>query len=88
VLTTACGSLWDALRWEKRIEGLGIDPNVAFFDARGWGTLVIGTPVHMPIPAREIETLALPPYTFGGGGVGSAPAPNYDGCPASLSRCN
>jgi hypothetical protein len=88
VTSNACGSLWDALRWEKRIEGLGVDPNVAFFDARGWGTLVIGTPVHMPIPAREIETLALPPYTFGGGGVGSASAPNYDGCPVSLPRCN
>ena len=88
VTSTACGSLWDALKWEKRIEGLGVDPNVAFFDARGWGTLVAGTPVHMPIPAREIETLALPSYTFGGSGVGSAPAPAYDACPAALPRCN
>lgn len=87
VNSTACGSLWDALRWEKRIEGLGVDPNVAFFDARGWGTLIAGTPLHMPIPAREIETLALTPYTFGGGGVGSAVAPVYDGCPVAMARC-
>lgn len=87
VHSTSCGSLWDALRWEKRIEGLGVDPNVAFFDARGWGTLVEGTPVHMPIPAREIETLALPSYTFGGGGVGSSAPPNHDGCPLPLARC-
>ena len=88
VTSNACGSLWDALRWEKRIEGLGIDPNVAFFDARGWETLIAGTPVHMPIPAREIETLALTPYTFGGSGAGSAPAPSYDSCPVALPRCN
>jgi hypothetical protein len=27
-----------------------------------------GTPRHLPIPARELETLALPIYTFGGVG--------------------
>lgn len=87
VNSDACGSLWDALRWEKRIEGLGVDPNVAFFDARGWGTLIAGTPVHMPVPARELETLALPLYTFGGSGAGSATAPDYDGCPVAMQRC-
>jgi hypothetical protein len=87
IRSTACGSLWDALRWEKRIEGLGVDPNVAFFDARGWGLLVEGTPLHMPIPAREIETLRLAPYTFGGGGPGSAAPPDYDRCPVALPRC-
>ncbi len=88
VTNGSCGSLWDALKWEKRIEGLGVDPNVAFFDARGWGILAAGTPVHMPIPARELETLALPLYTFGGGGLGSAPPPSYDSCPIAMARCD
>lgn len=35
----ACGSLWDALRYEKGVEMLGVDGVTAFFDARGWQTL-------------------------------------------------
>jgi hypothetical protein len=52
----------------------GVAAGTAFFDARGWGTLVEGTPIHFPIPARELETLNLPAYTFGGiGGPDAAP---------------
>jgi hypothetical protein len=85
----ACGSLWDALRYEKGIEGLGVSGVVAFFDARGWQTLPEGTPIHFPIPGRELATLQLPNYTFGGpGGQGSAPARDPERCPVSgLARC-
>jgi len=71
--TGACGSLMDALMYEKRIEGIAVAAGQAYFDARGWGTLVSGTPYHLPIPAVELETLRLPNYTFGGvGGQGAA----------------
>jgi hypothetical protein len=64
----------DALMYEKKIEMFGVAAGTAFFDARGWGTLVEGTPIHFPIPARELETLNLPAYTFGGiGGPDAAP---------------
>jgi hypothetical protein len=82
----ACGSLWDALRYEKRIEGLGIG-GIAFYDARGWQTLPVNSLIHFPVPGRELETLALPPYTTGGGGPGSAPAPDPERCPVTLPRC-
>lgn len=69
----AGSSLWAMLKYEKGIEcvqtGFGID----YFDNRGWGDLVAGTPEHAPIPAEELEVLQLPLYTFGGGGDGSAP---------------
>ena len=85
----ACGSLWDALRYEKGIEGLGMSGVIAFFDARGWQTLPDNTPVHFPIPGRELATLQLPNYTFGGPGApGSAPARDPERCPvAGLARC-
>jgi hypothetical protein len=85
----ACGSLWDALRYEKGIEGLGMGGVIAFFDARGWQTLPEGTPIHLPIPGRELATLQLPNYTFGGpGGQGSAPARDPERCPVTgLARC-
>ena len=84
-----CGSLWDALRYEKKIEGLGVTGVIAFFDARGWQELPEGTFLHMPVPGQELATLRLANYTFGGGGTGSAPAPAYDVCPAgvTLARC-
>jgi hypothetical protein len=84
----ACGSLWDALRYEKRVEMVGVDPTVAFFDARGWQTLVENSIIHLPVPGRELATLQLPLYSFGGpGGEGSAPAPDPERCPVALARC-
>jgi hypothetical protein len=70
----ACGSLFDALRYEKRIETAGVEGSVAYWDARGWGTLLIGTPVHFPVPWRELELIGAPLYTFGGAGPGSVTA--------------
>lgn len=68
-----CGGLMDALMYEKRLEGIAVAAGQAYFDARGWGMLIPGTPYHLPIPAVELETLQLPNYTFGGiGQAGSA----------------
>jgi hypothetical protein len=37
------------------------------------GILVPGTAYHYPVPARELETLGMESYTFGGvGGNGAA----------------
>jgi len=85
----ACGSLWDALRYEKGIEMLGVDGVIAFFDARGWQTLLDGSFTQLPVPGRELGTLQLPNYTFGGpGGESSAPAPDPERCPVTtLPRC-
>lgn len=85
-----CGSLWDALKYEKRIEMTGVEPGVSWYDARGWGTLIAGTMTQMPIPARERETTRSTSYTFGGapGSAGSAAAPNYNSCPVALPRCS
>lgn len=84
----ACGSLWDALRYEKRIELLGNDGITAFFDARGWQTLSQHTFVQLPVPGRELEVLRRPLYTYGGpGGMSSAPAPDPERCPVALPRC-
>ena len=87
-MSGACGSLWDALRYEKRIEGLGVDGTTAFFDARGWQTLVADSFVQLPIPGRELAVLQRPLYTYGGpGGLWSAPTPDPERCPVALNRC-
>jgi hypothetical protein len=73
--TTAgtCGSLLDALMYERLIELMGQDPMRAWHDRRGFGELVSGTILHMPVPARYAISIGIPIYTFGGvGGEGAA----------------
>jgi len=75
----ACGSLFDALMYEKRIETYGTA--IAYFDLRGWGCLLEGTPTQLPPPGRQLDLLGKVNYTYGGspGAVGSAPKPTN--CP-------
>jgi len=69
-----CGDLFDAIQYEKRIELYPTAGDVTWFDARGWGKLVPGTPFHVPVSGRELISLGLPYYTFGGvGSPGTAP---------------
>ena len=76
--TGACGDLWEMLKWEKRMENYEYGYGVWFFDSRGWGDLYKGTPIHFPVPARELQVLGLPLYTFGGTGDGAAPCSSYN----------
>lgn len=67
-------SLWAKLKHERRIETFQTWAGLAYYDDRGLGDLVTGTPIHFPVPGRELETLGLQNYTFGGvGGTGGAP---------------
>lgn len=65
--TPTCGSLLRAIHWEKWVETYHTG-NTEFFDARGWGFLVPGSILHVPVPAAELEVLGLPVYEFGGAG--------------------
>lgn len=73
-----CGSLFDAIQYEKRIELFPAQADINFYDARGWGRLLAGTPVHFPVVGRELITRGLPYYTFGGteDKTNAAQAPN------------
>ncbi len=88
-LNGSCGSLWDAMRYEKGVELIGMSGMVSFFDARGWQTMPASTPTQFPVPGRELNTLRQPLYTFGGiGGQSSTLEPDPERCPvAGLARC-
>lgn len=74
--TIPCGDLWDALMYEKRVELHGIEALIPYADARGWGQLVEGTPIHFAVTWRELELIGYPEYSFGGvGQPGGAPPP-------------
>jgi hypothetical protein len=67
-----CGTLIQALMYERLLEIAGLDDIIGYADSRGWGRLPRGTFIHLPIPGRELEALGLPNYSFGGvGGPGS-----------------
>lgn len=79
-LSGKCGDLMAALMYEKRIETLLLSGGLEYWDARGWGILQKGTPLHFPVPALELNALPLPIYTFGGqnDATNGAPAPSPD----------
>lgn len=76
--TGACEGLWESIKYEKRMNTFHHGIGTAFYDDRGWGDLISGTMIHLPVPADELLVLLLDIYTFGGGGDGSAPAPGRD----------
>jgi len=59
-------TLWSMLKYEHTIETMQTSAGLNYYTKRGWGDLPEGTPLHMPIPGDELNTLGLQQYTFGG----------------------
>jgi len=57
--------LLTALQYEQEIEFMGQGPT-PFFNRRRVDGLLLGTPRHMPVPAKEMDVLLRSVYTFGG----------------------
>jgi hypothetical protein len=52
--TVQCGNMFEAMKYEKRIEGLMIAFMQFFFDGRGWGDLPDGTPYDWAPPYQDL----------------------------------
>jgi len=66
LMDTGAGQAWfDRRRIEPGLvyEGNPIGNPWAF---KGGSNLQLGTPRHLPLPAKELETLGMPVYTYGG----------------------
>lgn len=74
---TRCGTLWDALKYEYRMETAYTGYGMWFFAARGWGDLPQNTATQWPVPFQEMDARRQPFYGFGGGGPSSAGPGNY-----------
>jgi hypothetical protein len=61
--TTVCGNIWEAMKYEKRMETQFTGHSQWFMDARGWGDLYAGTPLEWPVPYQELFARGLPTYT-------------------------
>jgi hypothetical protein len=66
LMDTGAGQGWfDRRRIDKSLTYNGI-PIGNTWSFRGGSGLQLGTPRHLPVPAKELETLGLPVYTYGG----------------------
>ncbi len=71
--TAPCGSILEAMKWEKRMETAFVSPYSWWVDGRGWGDLVYGMPTMWPVPNEEMDSRQEPFYNLGGiGNPGSA----------------
>ncbi|MXW16653.1 MAG: RagB/SusD family nutrient uptake outer membrane protein [Gemmatimonadetes bacterium] len=68
----SCGTLWDALKYEKRVEVFHYGFATEYFDDRGWGDLVEWTWEQVPVPGSELLILLMDIYSFGGPGGNSS----------------
>jgi hypothetical protein len=75
---TKCGNIWDALKWEYRMETAYTGYGMWFFAGRGWGDLPEGTALNWPVPNQEMDSRSEAFYSTGGsGGRDAAPRGNY-----------
>lgn len=72
--TTTCGSLLEAMKWEKRVETHFTHFAAWFLDHRGWGDLTATTPLHWAPPYQDLQSRSKPLYSTGNGTSGGAAA--------------
>ena len=71
----ACGSLFEALKYEKRIETAYVGHTPWWLDGRGWGDNPKDTPVHLPVPYQDWLARNKPANLIYHTGAGSGTAP-------------
>jgi hypothetical protein len=47
--------MFEAMKWEKRMETLFTGYSLWFFDSRGWNDLPAGSPLMYPVPYQEMD---------------------------------
>jgi hypothetical protein len=75
--STACGTILEAMKYEKRMETAFDTFGAWYFDSRGWNDLPTNTAQMYPVPFEELDARAHPFYDLGGGGLWSAPKSTY-----------
>jgi hypothetical protein len=78
-----CGNLWEALKYEKRIETAYSHYMPWYFDNRGWGDLPQTTPLFWAVPFQELQSRNRPISAIYGAGIGSGNAPNSAAGPST-----
>jgi hypothetical protein len=70
-----CTNLMMTMFYEKRMEMIGENELTDWTDWRAFGKMLWGSMIQMPPEARELVSVDLPIYTYGGNSPGSAYVP-------------
>ncbi|MDQ6612666.1 MAG: hypothetical protein M3Y64_09565, partial [Gemmatimonadota bacterium] len=70
-----CGNLFDALKYEKRLETAYTHFAPWFLDERGWGDLPKDTPLFWAVPYQDLQARGVATTAIYGAGVGPGNAP-------------
>lgn len=73
---TACGNMFEAMKWEKRIESAYTHFAAWFLDSRGWGDLPEGTALFWSVPYQELQVRGYSTGQIYGAGPGPGNAAN------------
>jgi hypothetical protein len=68
--TVGCGTLWDALKYEKRIETAYTHYSPWYLDGRGWGDLPKDTPLFWAVPFQDLQSRGTATSAIYGTGPG------------------
>ena len=71
----ACGNLFEALKYEKRIETAYTHYGAWYFDGRGWGELPKDTPLFLAVPYQDLQARGASLSAIYGAGPGAGNAP-------------
>lgn len=74
--TVACGTMIEAMKWEKRMETAFIAYAPWYLDSRGWGDLAVDTPLYWAAPYQDLQARGWPSSALYGTGSGPGMAPN------------
>jgi len=81
----ACGNLWEALKYEKRIETAYTHYVPWYLDGRGWGELPKDTPLFWPVPYQDLQARGAALGALYGTGIGGPALGNAANSTAALS---
>ena len=74
--TVACGTIMEAMKWEKRMEEAYVQFAAWYLDARGWGDLATNTPLFWAVPFKDLQARGYKVSDLYGAGPGAGNAPN------------
>lgn len=74
--TVACGNMWEALKYEKRIETAYTHYVPWYLDGRGWGDLPKDVPIFWAVPYQDLQARGRTLDQLYGAGLGTGNAPN------------
>jgi hypothetical protein len=74
--TLGCGNLWEALKYEKRIETAYTTYSPWYLDGRGWGDLPETSPLFWATPFQDLLARGKAISDIYGTGLGTGNAPN------------